>query len=198
NLDIPHSMPPQPLSKVKPGTSVALGPGALPARPHLAAMVAEIIAFWSEIELQRGRYLAALLGENLQAGIAMYLAIASSATRRATLDAASKSTLSESEYDLFCGAMKVARTVEKERNEFAHGMWGYSDDIADGILLVDYSYRLDNALKVDRLYDQMKSGVIQWPVADFTLDHSKIRVYRQKDLDRSRDLASGVHRLIHF
>jgi hypothetical protein len=161
-------------------------------------MVAEIIAFWSEIELHRGRYLGALLGDNLDAGIAMYLAITSAATRRSVLDAASKTRLNEPEYDLFCRAMKTARVVENERNDFAHGMWGYSDDISDGLLLVDYDARLEDMLKVDRLYEQMRSGVIRWPSADIRLDHSKIKVHRQADLRRSRDRASGVHRLMYY
>src|SRR5438132_1026201 len=110
-------MPPQPLSKVNPQASYALGPGFLAMRPHLAALVAEVISIWSEIELQRGRYLASLLGANEGAGIAMYLAITSAVTRRATLKAASKTILSEQEYELFCKATKAMGAVEKERND---------------------------------------------------------------------------------
>src|SRR6266567_1686205 len=117
-------MPPQRLSKVRPAAAIALGPGALPAGPNLAALVAQVIAFWSEVELQRGRYLGALLGGGRNAAVAMYLAITSAAARRDALAAASKAILSEGEYELFSRIMRLARAAEKERNVFAHGLWG--------------------------------------------------------------------------
>jgi hypothetical protein len=76
-------MPPQPLSKVKPNAGFALGPGTFSMRPQLAALVAEVIGFWSEIELQRGRLLAGLLGStSYETALAMYLSLTSGAARR--------------------------------------------------------------------------------------------------------------------
>jgi hypothetical protein len=78
NGDLPSGedvVPPQLLSRIKPQASISLGPGFLAMRPQLAAIVTEIIALGSEIDLQRGRYLAALLGSNQMVGVAMFLAI---------------------------------------------------------------------------------------------------------------------------
>jgi pimeloyl-ACP methyl ester carboxylesterase len=191
-------MPPQPLSKVKPNASFALGPGAFPARPHLAAIVAEVIALWSEVELQRGRYLAALLGGSRDGAVAMYLAITSAAARRDALDAASKATLSELEYELFCQAMKAARAVEKERNTFVHSLWGYSDDVPNGLLLVDSDYRLKDMIRMTSLMEQLNTGLIRWPVESIRPDLSKIRVYREADLRRTLRAMSGVHRHTYY
>jgi hypothetical protein len=117
-------MPPQPLSKVRADASFALGPGALPARPQLAALVAEVIAFWSEVELQRGRLLGSLLGSSYEIAVAMYLALTSATAQRAALDAAARVALSDPEYELFRQMAALAKPAEAERNHFAHGLWG--------------------------------------------------------------------------
>jgi hypothetical protein len=124
NATSDDAVPPQILSRVSPNAGVALGPGCLAMRPHLAAIVAEIIALGSEIDLQRGRYLAALLGSNQMVGVAMFLAITSAVTRRDTLDAASKAILNDLEYDLFTRTAKATKAVEKERNAFAQSIMG--------------------------------------------------------------------------
>jgi hypothetical protein len=196
-------MPPQPLSKVNPQAGISLGPGVLAMRPQLAAIVTEIIALESEIDLQRGRYLAALLGSNQMVGVAMFLAITSAVTRRDTLDAASKAILNDLEYELFTRTARAVKAVEKERNAFAHQLWGISDDLPDALLLVDAEYRLKHLLEIDalmrqRVFDIASSNQALPPLALLAaLDPSKIDVYRKSDLERSRDRASRMHKFTH-
>src|ERR1700682_821777 len=140
-------MPPQPLSKVRPKAIVGLGPRALHARPQLAALVAEIIGFWSEVDVQRGHLLSTLLGAGDGPALAMYLALTSTAARRAALLAVVHSVLNQVDEDLFAAISKYAVPIEDERNHFAHGLWGYSDDVPDGLLLVNSAYRLQDMLK---------------------------------------------------
>jgi hypothetical protein len=172
-------------------------------RPQLAAIVTEIIALGSEIDLQRGRYLAALLGSNQMVGVAMFLAITSAVTRRDTLDAASKSILNDLEYELFTRTARAVKAVEKERNAFAHQLWGISDDLPDALLLVDAEYRLKHLLEIgelmrQRVFDIASSTQALPPLALLAaLDPSKIYVYRKSDLELSRDRASGMHRFTH-
>lgn len=179
-------MPPQPLSKVKRDAGYALGPGAFPARPLLAALVAEVITLWSEIELQRGRVLAELLRATQEAAVAMYLAITSSVARRATLDAAARAVLSPFERAVYGRVMAEGRVVEAERNAFAHGLWGFSNDIPKGLLLVDYDYRLKHMLRSEEIFRAVAEKTpIRGPVSDLQLDMTRIRVYRENDLKRS-------------
>jgi hypothetical protein len=211
NGDLPSGEdvgPPQLLSRIKPQASISLGPGFLAMRPQLAAIVTEIIALGSEIDLQRGRYLAALLGSNQMVGVAIFLAITSAVTRRDTLDAASKSILNDLEYELFTRTARAVKAVEKERNAFAHQLWGISDDLPDALLLVDAEYRLKHLLEIGALTRQRVIDIAQNTLAPTiqalpplallaALDPSKIYVYRKSDLERSRDRASGMHRFIH-
>jgi hypothetical protein len=115
-------MPPQRLSKVKPNAGLALGPGTFSMRPQLAALVAEVIGFWSEIEVQRGRLLAGLLGSSHETALAMYLSLTSGAARRSALNAAAEAVLPGVDLHLFNEITKASRATRKKRNNFAHGL----------------------------------------------------------------------------
>lgn len=204
-------MPPQLLSRVKANAGVALGPGFLGQRPQLAALVAEVIGIASEIDLQEGRYLASLLGADQVAGVAMFLAITGDRTRRDVISAASKAKLTDIEFSLFERAFQTIRAVENERNAFAHQLWGITDDIPDALLLVDPEYRLSHMMDIEEKMKGWHADVMKFKKAKFLgpfvppppaaasirLDPSKIRVYREADLRRSRDRALIVHRFIH-
>ena len=164
--------------------------------PHLAAIVAEIIAINSEIDLQQGRYLASLLGTDQVAGVAMFLAITGDMTRRDVVAAASRTKRTIEEYALYERAFKKLRAVEAERNAFAHQLWGISDELPDALLLVDLEYRLSHMMEIDEMMKEwrkrIRSGRIEVtrirppPAAAMRLDPSKIGVYREADLKRSR------------
>jgi hypothetical protein len=93
--------------------------------------------------------------------------------------------------------------MEKERNAFAHQLWGISDDLPDALLLVDAEYRLKHLLEIgelmrQRVFDIASSTQALPPLALLAaLDPSKIYVYRKSDLELSRDRASGMHRFTH-
>jgi hypothetical protein len=142
-------MPPQLLSEVNPNAGFSLGPGFLGMRPQLAAIVAEIIGINSEIDLQQGRYLAALLGADQIAGVAIFLAITGERTRQEVLDAASKAKFTHEEYELFQKASRRLRVVQREINAFAHQLWGITDAIPDALLLIDQEYRLSHMMEID-------------------------------------------------
>jgi hypothetical protein len=189
-------MPPQRLSKVKPNAGLALGPGTFSMRPQLAALVAAVIAFSAEIELQRGRLLAALLGSpNHETALAMYLSLTSGAARRSALRAAAQTALTGVDLHLFEEITKASRATQKERNDFAHGLWGYSDDLPDSLLLVDSAYRLKDTLRINALFEQLSNGIIPQSVGDIRLDPSQIRVYREADLGRS---VQNIERMYHL
>jgi hypothetical protein len=189
-------MPPQRLSKVKPNAGFALGPGTFSMRPQLAALVAEVIGFSSEIELQRGRLLAGLLGSSsYETALAMYLSLTSGAARRSALNAAAQTVLTGVDLDLFNQITKASHATENERNDFAHGLWGYSDDLPDSLLLVDSAYRLKDMLRMNALFEQLRNGITSIPIGDIRLDPSQIRVYREADLRRSVQHIERMHRL---
>ena len=122
-------------------------------------------------------------------------ALTSGDARRSTLNAAAQTVLSGLDLDLFNQITKASRAAENERNDFAHGPWGYSDDLPDSLLLVDSAYRLKDMLRMNALFEQLRNGIIQLPIADIRLDPSQIRVYREADLRRSVQNIERIHRL---
>ena len=71
-------MPRRPFLQVaksaKSGMSYAIGPGQINSRPELASLVGQCIAMWTEIELQMGLSLGAILKTNSEAAVALFLA----------------------------------------------------------------------------------------------------------------------------
>jgi hypothetical protein len=58
-------MPRKPFLQIyKPGMHYAIGPNAIGDRPELASLVGRCIAIWSDIELQVGLSLGAILKAN--------------------------------------------------------------------------------------------------------------------------------------
>ncbi|MGI8569815.1 MAG: hypothetical protein ACR2KT_12485 [Methylocella sp.] len=60
--------------------------GVLESRPKAAALIAECIADWTEVELQIARLLAAMLQANVQPAIALYLSLANERAKREALN----------------------------------------------------------------------------------------------------------------
>jgi hypothetical protein len=115
----------------------------------------------------------------------MYLSLTSGAARRSALNAAAQAVLTGVDLHLFNEITKASRATEKERNDFAHGLWGYSDDLPDSLLLVHSTDRLKDTLRMHALFAQIINGIIPELVGDIRLDPSLIRVYREADLRRS-------------
>jgi hypothetical protein len=77
----------QPINSRLPSTGFALGPGTLAERPRAAAIIAQCITEWTEVELQTARLLAAMLNADSQPAIALYLSLANARAKREALDA---------------------------------------------------------------------------------------------------------------
>ena len=123
----PSNMARQPLAKKYPSVKPSFGPGFLEDRPHAAAIIARCIALWSDVEAEMARLLATLLQANTEPVVAVFLSIQSSRAQSDALNAAAEVVLNESDYELFGAIMSVARSVEKDRNDLAHGQYGGSD-----------------------------------------------------------------------
>jgi hypothetical protein len=130
---------PQPLNRVKKLQSMGWGPGAFAEHPALAAYVLQCIARWTQTEISLGRLLAVTIGlepDSAFAAVQMYLRLTNAESRRSVLTAAAEAMLSKDDYALFERTMKAIAPVRARRNDFAHGMWGYSSELKDALLWV--------------------------------------------------------------
>jgi hypothetical protein len=126
----------KPLVKAYPHAKATFGVGYIEDRPAAAAIVARIITSWADIEVQCGRLLAELMGTNVPAAAAVFGSLRSSRAQHDALEAAAKVVLDERDYELFAAHMARRNSLEKERNDLAHGCYGVSVSIQEHIIWV--------------------------------------------------------------
>lgn len=183
-------MPPQPLSKVKPGARVSFHPLALTLRPAHATQIAKVFACWSDSDALLANSTAQFLKADYEIVSAMLQALSSAEARRDVILAAAKESLSPEDYLLFRAVLNVTRASRNRRNEFAHHLWGVSDDLLDAVLLADPKIILQPLT-------DMRARIRDNPLEDKPYveapDASQIYVYRERDLGEEVDHASRAH-----
>lgn len=128
-----------PLSKSYPNAKVIMGVGYIEDRPKAAALVGRIITSWADIEVQATRLLAELMGANIPQAAAVFGTLRNSRAQSDALSAAAEVVLNESDLLLFHAYIARKASLEKERNDLAHGCFGVSVSIADHIVWVSQS-----------------------------------------------------------
>lgn len=113
---------------------VTFGIGALEQRPEAALGIAKCIAYWTYVESANARLLARLIGANTETAVAVYLSFKNTVTKNEAMQAAAELQLSTDDMLLFRALMAYKNSVEKERNALAHGIFGVSNSIKDGVI----------------------------------------------------------------
>lgn len=140
----------QPLKKRLPETGLWIGAGLLSQRPKAAAVIAEIIALWTEVELQSARLLAAMIGGHTEPGAALYLSLANARAKREAMDSIADFVFTGQSRDIYNAIMKAKFSLEKERVDLAHGLFGIATSDPEGILFISTSDRIKHILDVDK------------------------------------------------
>ncbi|HEX7759260.1 MAG TPA: hypothetical protein VF459_07155 [Caulobacteraceae bacterium] len=176
-------MPPQLLTSVRSNGSLFVGSGAAAKRPIHALLVASAIAISAEIETQKGQMLAALLGANARPAAAMFTSLTSSVAQSASLRAVVDVTLSGEQLDIFEAVMRLCDIALKDRNRFAHWVWGTVHELEDALAFIDPEAMIDYSVKKhDRRFHVFGApGILQGLSSD-DFDYSRVWIYRQKDL----------------
>lgn len=171
---------PQPLSRVASSAGLIVDPDTLTRFPELAALAAQAIGAWSNTELMLGNFLAKMLGISARQGITMYAALESFQPQMRALYAAATDFFEAEDKKLFDATMFVIRRAAKERNEFAHGIWGHCPELPDALLLVDAHVLWDWTAKKTEWAAEARERATP-PLFDFTFDNSKVFVYKKAD-----------------
>ncbi len=124
----------KPLWKAYPKAKATFGVGYIEDRPAAAAIVARIITSWADVEVQCARLLAELMGTNIPAAAAVFGSLRSSRAQHDAISAAATAVLDSQDLELFAGYMARRSSLEKERNDLAHGCYGVSVGIPDHIV----------------------------------------------------------------
>lgn len=151
------------------------------------------ISRWARTDAMLAELLSAMLkSEDLAVGMAIYqsLAAGGSRQRQTALLAAAEEALSAEDYWLVQAVIEVSTTSRNQRNDFAHHLWGVSDDVPNALLLVDPKVFVRH-LTMRSLYSKGTLAMYSryamkgkdMPSGD--LDHSRVQVYFKPALQRS-------------
>ena len=132
---------------------------------------------------------------------AMLQALTGADARRAAIDAAARSTLSDKDYKLFQAVMEAIKSSRKRRNEFAHYLWGYVEKMDDVLLLLDPKHIAEHKAEAERFkVDFMKPEFLSRDTKEKTeyprLDRSLVQVYNSADLKEDIKRAKTSHSLL--
>lgn len=162
----------------------------LEERPALLTQVMRIITGWATLEGFVYRTFAAMLGTNAPLAAAIFRNLASTAVKNVAVRAVAQESLSKEHMALFTALLKLFGEAGKERAAVAHGIWGMSKSIPDGILLMRSQDILENHLELEAYREELIKP--QPSPNGRTLPLGQIYVYKEKDL---RDIVSKIEDL---
>jgi hypothetical protein len=173
----------QPLHRINAKANVAFGmDSTMKERPDVSVLVADFIAHWTNLESMFPLSLALILDADQKATLAMYGSLENRAAQSRMLLAGAKAKLDNLHYGVLEAILAIyIRPLMKERDRFAHWVWGYSPDILDGLLLMEPNHRA-----------ALHAAAIN-PPSPIAWDFSKIFVLRKSDIERSLERLREAH-----
>jgi hypothetical protein len=170
-------MPRQPYLPTFSKVGYSIGYNSISERPVFARVVGECIAVWSYVDNEMATLLGQLLGLNSEAALEVFLSLRKSSSQREALAAAARHTLKDDKLLAFEALMVIYRSLEAQRNDLAHGCFGYSADDADLLFWIELKHHVH--FMADAISKEAKG--IQEPDS-----HAKLKenlfVYRMTDL----------------
>ena len=152
--------------------------GAPLRRPALAAFIATISNFWSEIEARIAIFLAALSGGEASTVITIFLAVKSDVSKRVIIDSIVSMKLEDSLKPAFRAAMEAINGRNDERNKVIHGGWGISKDYPDALLWSDIRETTVGAVELMKLG---AAGDTEGQLEFMREQLRSVRIYKEND-----------------
>lgn len=174
-------MGPQPLSKVRPKATYRFGNGVFETHADLSVVVIRVINTGAIAEWRWAGMLIDLMSADVRTGLAMYEALSGAESRRAALLAAARTKLCADDYLLFKAVMMAVAPARRTRNNFAHWLWGESDEMPNALLLVDPAEH--NRVFVSAVETNLKMKLTGRFLVPDRLDSTKIQVWTKKGLE---------------
>lgn len=159
--------------------------------PELSGRVLMVLSAWGKLDTEMGVVFASFLNTQAEIGVAIYNQLTNQNTQDGAMRSAASLVLDRHQLDLFLALMKVAKGPRDQRNEMAHGIWGFSEDLPDALLLLNPKIALKLRGQVVAASEFLKSLGPGAAVTDGMLTRitnsprigEDIWVYRQPDLD---------------
>jgi hypothetical protein len=178
-------MPRQPLIYVRPKAKYRMPANALSERPELAALVGECIAFWSQVEGQLAILLSAIMKTEKAIAAAIFLSIRNSRAQREALTAAAEIALSGRELEMFRAIAVVYQSLDTQRTDLAHGIFGICEELPDALLWINSKDFTQHNLEFwTELITRTDPSV---PLQSDETGRALFYVYRKEDFIQLRD-----------
>jgi hypothetical protein len=135
-------MPRQPLKRVIPladKPKLLFGIACPEKRPQLTTLVSNILLAWPHVESHMAVVLGQILGTDSEAALAVYEILRRSSNQREAIETAARIKLSTRDQELLSAILSVHKSIEADRNAFAHGHIGWTDALPDALLWITAS-----------------------------------------------------------
>src|ERR1700722_10175401 len=136
------AVPRQPFSTKFPGARVELGPHHLASRPLASSLIAQCIAWWTEVELSTAVLLARMLKANTEPVVALYFSLTNERAKREAMTSIAESTFNAEDMRLFSAIILLKKSLEGQRNDLAHGLFGITDRDDEGVAWISTKDRI--------------------------------------------------------
>lgn len=176
----------------RPKTPLTITAAAPLLRPALAARIAYIASLSAALDVELGTLLATLLGTSAEVGVAMYLALTSTTSRKSALDAAIEKVLVDGAREEFAKVYKIIKGAYGQRNDVVHGVWTLADDRQDALILID---PVDSIETFAKNWTEQLSGIQPGLLSGSHPKHEpRYLAYTEKDFLKIED---GLHKASH-
>jgi hypothetical protein len=179
----------QKLRRKYPNAGGSLGPGFLEQRPTAAAAISKCISHWSEVEFQYALLLASLLKANSIPAVAVFHALRSARAQRNVINAAAEAAVPQ-HADLVAAVLKSGETLENERADLAHGLFGITSASPEGVLWIEAKHRVHHTVEVNAINfkDQSARNI---DLLQSVFD--QVFIYEVRDLERLAEAIDAHH-----
>jgi hypothetical protein len=151
-------------------------------RPELHALGGDCLLAWPYVEAEMAVVLAELLRAENEPAVAVFQTIRRSSAQRDWISVATLASHDQQATELVRAILNITKSVEASRNALAHGHFGISDEVPDGLIWaesIDYVKRRTNvSIKGDRFNEKFYRQILE-----------SVYIYRKIDLTViSRDI----------
>jgi hypothetical protein len=175
-------MPRQPFLPKHSKDDLIFGVAHVAKKPKIAEAVGRCIMTWSYVDWQMAVLLAALMKANSEASVAIFLTLRNARAQREVLVAAADMTLTPSDRRMFDAIMLVYGSLQAQRADIAHGVFGsFSPDQDDEMPWIE-SKNLSKEW-IDRFHKPKPENPRQQPDEKLPLKRSTY-IYALADLER--------------
>jgi hypothetical protein len=155
--------------------------GALEIRNNTAfcELIGKCIALWSFVDNEMGGLFGILVGSDSAASMEVFMTLRRSTNQREAIEAAARHALDDDrERDALAALLGIYKGLEAERNNLAHGCWGFAPDNPEIMFWMDSKDHLHRNMTI---LNKFKNGNFESDV------HRPIKerlfVYKMKDIE---------------